>query len=228
MATKSKTKKTDSDKTPENFSIKNAISHTNKLMNGFDNTSVQIVKLTEATAQKLAKLEEYQRDLRQTLSGITNVAERAVQDAKLAKLNKQPPRAPAPAAQKPAAKVKAAAAPKAAKPAKSVPAKPAKPAKPATKAATGSHIPIRDLVQQFIQKHGTSTASDIYNAVKAQQSTSRASVYQALRKHFVKQGDGVEARYSMENGSSNSVTDDDAAAFIERQAKSGTRDLSLS
>jgi len=221
MATKPKSKKTD-EKAPENFSIKNAISHTNKLLNGFDNTSMQIVKLTESMIQKTAKLEEYRSDLRQTLSGITNVAERSVQDAKLAKLNKTPPRAAAPA--KPAKT--ASAAPKAAKPAKPAAVKPVKAAKPAAK--TNGHIPVRDLVQQFIQKNGTSTAGDIYNAVKAQQSTSRASVYQVLKKHFVKKGDGVEAKYSMQNNVDNKVSDEDAAAFIERQSKSPNKDLSLS
>lgn len=216
-------KNTTSEKNPENFSIKNAISHANKLLAGFDNTSIQIQKMSENMKQKVEKLEEHNRDLRQTLSGITNAAEHAIQDAKLARTQVKV------AAANPVRVADKKVAP-ATKPAKTNNKPAAKPAK--TQSAAAGHTPVRELIQQFITKNGASSAKDIFHYVSSQQKASRAAVYQMLKKHFHKKGDGTDAMYSISGKSTANgapvVTDDEAERFIQKQSTKMEKDLNVS
>lgn len=182
-------------------STKDTVNDMNRILRGLDNSSNQFRKANAVAQQKLDKMEEQQKQLRDMLGGITSMSPLA---AKSIQKNESKPQNP--------------------KKAESKPQKIVQKAKTPTKTV---HVPVKDLINQYLSEYKEAYAKDIFAFVQSKQPTSRASVYQTLKKHFFKKGEGVDAIYSGSQEPSKENGQDEAESYLSQQIEK-EKDLNVS
>lgn len=192
-------------------SIQDAVNSMSKILKGIDNTSIQAKKANSMAQEKLEKIEQQQEQLRNLLGGITNniKAGNAALPKQSAERKKDAPAKVSP---------KTINQPKDKKPAQNK-QKPVQTSK--------NHVPVRDLINSFLAERTEAYAKDIFNFVQSKQPTSRASVYQTLKKYFSKKGEGVDAVYSKNMTEEKVDGRDETESYLSMQFEK-EKDLTIS